>query len=153
MHYWGGQIDQRRYQMKQWTVLKGLSYQSLNEPAPATRWTMHEESSSHGKKNSTANTTYLSCIGGARLESSLSGWSHLGEYSATRVTRPCALITNWVGMGEDKKDWMSSTRRHCQKPQNPATFAQWLQKVLHVFKTPLHCIGLCFCKGEYESWP
>ena len=62
----------------------------FDRTSTCTNVNMQDGRSFH-EKLAAANPTYPSCSRGACQESSLPGWSHLGEDTATR---PCVAITN-----------------------------------------------------------
>jgi len=109
-------MDQRRSQMMQWTLLRGLSYFFLTELAPESRWTMQEGSSFHGKTWSSK----------SRLPELL-WWSTSSEQSTRVVTsggRHCYQTLcchhQLTGGGWRQKECMSPTGRRCHKHKNPA---------------------------------
>ena len=83
------------------------------------------------KTLSATNPAYPSCSRGACQESSLPGWSHLGEDTATR---PCVAITNWLGVGEDRRAPLNYIATSIKSmPQADLLWVQeWLQKALQM---------------------
>ena len=114
MHYWCWQIDQRRSQMMQWTLLRGLSYLCLTEPAPAPRWTMPEESSFHGKQ-------WIPPTQAALVEH-VKRAVYQGGHMWGKTLLPDPVLPSPTDWGWVKTEGMyEPTGQRCHKHQNPAT--------------------------------
>ena len=97
----------------QWTLLRGLSYLCLTEPAPAPRWTMPEESSFHVK-------TRIPPTRAAPVEH-VKRAVYQGGHICGKTLLPDPVLPSPTDWGWVKTEGIyEPTGQHCHKHLNPA---------------------------------